>query len=376
MFGHRSDGKKVKGMGIIDKAEPFFMPQRIDAVNYTTVKIKCDTIDEFIARERKNGISYSYMHIVMAAIVRILYIRKKLNRFIMRGSIYQRNTISISMDIKKKLEDDGEQVTLKMFFTGRESIEEVKKIVDDEIAKNLKEDEVHATTKTAGKLIHLPDFMFRWFMAFVRFLDRHGMLPKGLIKASPFHTSCFLTNLKSIKLNYIFHHLYNFGTTTIFISMGKEQVEPYVENNKELKIAKILTFGVSLDERVADGLYMGKSLRLFSDMIKNPDNLKTSLPDDGTIPKKATRIVKFKKIKKKTKSKAEKGAKKEKSKKKKIKPLVNKEKAEARKLAKEANKEKKHEEKLKEKELKKAEKAHKQEEKSLKKEKNNQNKEA
>ncbi len=376
MFGHRSDGKKVKGMGIIDKAEPFFMPQRIDAVNYTTVKIKCDTIDEFIARERKNGISYSYMHIIMAAIVRILYIRKKLNRFIMRGSIYQRNTISISMDIKKKLEDDGEQVTLKMFFTGRESIEEVKKIVDDEIAKNLKEDEVHTTTKTAGKLIHLPDFMFRWFMAFVRFLDRHGMLPKGLIKASPFHTSCFLTNLKSIKLNYIFHHLYNFGTTTIFISMGKEQVEPYVENNKELKIAKILTFGVSLDERVADGLYMGKSLRLFSDMIKNPDNLKTSLPDDGTIPKKATRIVKFKKIKKKTKSKAEKGAKKEKSKKKKIKPLVNKEKAEARKLAKEANKEKKHEEKLKEKELKKAEKAHKQEEKSLKKEKNNQNEEA
>ena len=376
MFGHRSDGKKVKGMGIIDKAEPFFMPQRIDAVNYTTVKIKCDTIDEFIARERKNGISYSYMHIVIAAIVRILYIRKKLNRFIMRGSIYQRNTISISMDIKKKLEDDGEQVCLKMFFTGRESIEEVKKIVDDEIAKNLQESEVHSTTKAAGKLTSLPDFLFRWTMAFVRFLDKHGLLPKALIKASPFHTSCFLTNLKSIKLNYIFHHLYNFGTTTIFISMGKEQVEPYVENNKELKIAKILTFGVSLDERVADGLYMGKSLRLFSDMIKNPDNLKTSLPDDGTIPKKATRIVKFKKIKKKTKSKAEKGAKKEKSKKKKIKPLVNKEKAEASKLAKEANKEKKHEEKLKEKELKKAEKAHKHEEKSLKKEKNNQNEEA
>lgn len=376
MFGHRSDGKKVKGMGIIDKAEPFFMPQRIDAVNYTTVKIKCDTIDEFIARERKNGISYSYMHIIMAAIVRILYIRKKLNRFIMRGSIYQRNTISISMDIKKKLEDDGEQVCLKMFFTGRESIEEVKKIVDDEIAKNLQESEVHSTTKAAGKLTNLPDFLFRWTMAFVRFLDKHGLLPKALIKASPFHTSCFLTNLKSIKLNYIFHHLYNFGTTTIFISMGKEQVEPYVENNKELKIAKMLTMGVSLDERVADGLYMGKSLRLFSDMIKNPDNLKTSLPDDGTIPKKATRIVKFKKIKKKTKSKAEKGAKKEKSKKKKIKPLVNKEKAEARKLAKEANKEKKHEEKLKEKELKKAEKAHKHEEKALKKEKNNQNEEA
>ncbi len=374
MFGHRSDGKKVKGMGIIDKAEPFFMPQRIDAVNYTTVKVKCDSIDEFIARERKNGISYSYMHIVIATIVRILYIRKKLNRFIMRGSIYQRNTISISMDIKKKLEDDGEQVCLKMFFTGRESIEEVKKIVDDEIAKNLQESEVHSTTKTAGKLTSLPDFLFRWTMAFVRFLDKHGLLPKALIKASPFHTSCFLTNLKSIKLNYIFHHLYNFGTTTIFVAMGKEKVEPYVENNKELKIAKMLTMGVSLDERVADGLYMGKSLRLFSDYIKNPDNLKTSLPNDGTIPKKATKIVKFKKIKKKTKK--EKNAKKERSKTKKIKPLVNKEKAEAKKLAREQSKEKKQLEKLKEKELKKAEKAQRLKRKSLKKDKTNQNEEA
>ncbi len=374
MFGYRNDGKKVKGMGIIDKAEPFFMPQRIDAVNYTTVKVKCDSIDEFIARERKNGISYSYMHIVIAAIVRILYIRKKLNRFIMRGSIYQRNTISISMDIKKKLEDDGEQVCLKMFFTGRESIEEVKKIVDDEIAKNLQESEVHSTTKTAGKLTSLPDFLFRWTMAFVRFLDKHGLLPKALIKASPFHTSCFLTNLKSIKLNYIFHHLYNFGTTTIFVAMGKEKVEPYVENNKELKIAKMLTMGVSLDERVADGLYMGKSLRLFSDYIKNPDNLKTSLPNDGTIPKKATKIVKFKKIKKKTKK--EKNAKKERSKTKKIKPLVNKEKAQAKKLAREQSKEKKQLEKLKEKELKKAEKAQRLERKSLKKDKTNQNEEA
>jgi len=363
MFGYRSDGKKVKGMQIIDKAEPFFMPQRIDAVNYTTVKVKCDTIDEFIARERKNGVSYSYMHIVIATLVRLLYIRKKLNRFIMRGSIYQRNTISISMDIKKKLEDDGEQVTLKMYFTGRESLEEVKKIIDDEIAKNLDEKEVHQTTKAAAKFTKLPDFLFRWAMAFVRFLDKHGALPKSLIKASPFHTSCFFTNLKSIKLNYIFHHLYNFGTTTIFVSMGKEQIEPYVENNKELTLAKILTFGMSLDERVADGLYMGKSLRLFKDFISNPDNLKTALPDDGTIPKKATKIVKFKKTKKKTKVKKEK-----KSKTKKIKPLHNKEKAEAKKLAAKLNKEKKQQKKLKEKELKLAEKEQRLAEKEQKKE--------
>ena len=316
MFGHRADGKQVKGLDIIDKAEPYFMPQRIDAVNYTQMKVQCDKLDDFIARERKNGNTYSYMHILMTAIVRVLYIRKKMNRFIMRNVIYQRNEITISMDVKKKLEDDGEQMTLKFHFTGRESIAEVKQIVDSEIEKNLKPDQVHGTTKVAKKFTRLPHFLFRWAMAIIRWADRHGMLPKKLIDASPFHTSCFLTNLKSIKLGYIYHHLYNFGTTTMFMAMGKEKVEPFVYNNKELRLAKIMTVGISLDERVADGLYMGKTLRILQEFLTNPDSLMESLPDDGSIPKKLVK-KKVKKVKK---------VKKEKNKEKKIRPLKNKKK--------------------------------------------------
>lgn len=318
MFGRRSDGKKVKGMNIIDKAGPFFMNQRIDAVNYFKAQIPCNAMDEFIARERRNGNSYTYMHLMFATLVRVLYTRKKMNRFIMRGSTYQRNTISISMDIKKKLEDDGDNVTCKFYFTGRESLAEIKSILDEEIAKNLKTDEVDKTTKVAGILGKLPDFMFRGFMAIARFLDRHGMLPKFLIKASPFHTSLFITNLKSIKLSYIYHHLYNFGTTSIFVAMGKEKLEPYVDSNKEVKVGKFLTVGFSLDERIADGLYMGKTLKLIQDLLTNPDSLTVSMPDDGTIPKKLLKKKAVTKVKKPKKIKEKKS--------KKIKPLKNKEK--------------------------------------------------
>lgn len=319
MFGLRSDGKKVKGMNIIDKAGPFFMNQRIDAVNYYKAQIPCAPMDDFIARERRNGNHYTYMHLMFATLVRILYTRKKMNRFIMRGSTYQRNSISISMDIKKKLEDDGDNVTCKFYFTGRESLAEIKQILDEEIAKNVKTDEVDKTTKVAGILGKLPDCLFRGFMAVARFLDRHGMLPKFLIKASPFHTSLFVTNLKSIKLGYIYHHLYNFGTTSIFVAMGKEKLEPYVDANKEVKAGKFMNVGFSLDERIADGLYMGKTIRLIEDFLANPDSLNESLPDDGTIPKKL--------LKKKSKVTKVKKAKKTKAKKpKKIKPLKNKEK--------------------------------------------------
>ncbi len=299
MFGHRSDGKKVKGMTIIEKAEPFFMPQRIDAVNYVNVKVPCAPLDDFIAREKKNGKHYTYMHIMFAVLVRVLYTRQKMNRFIMRGSMYQRNYLSISMDIKKRLEDDAEDITCKFYFTGRESLEEITKMVDEEIAKNLQENTVHNTTKIAGRFCKLPDFLFRWALGFCRWLDKHGMLPKSLIKASPFHTSCFLTNLKSIKLPYIYHHLYNFGTTSLFVAMGKEKVEPYVENNKELKVGKFITFGMTLDERVADGFYMGGTLKLCKDLLANPDVLKESLPDDGSIPKQLLKKNKATKVKNK-----------------------------------------------------------------------------
>lgn len=323
MFGHRCDGKKVKNLNIIDKAEPFFMPQRIDAVNYTTVKVPCATLDEFIARERRNGNSYNYMHLVIATLVRIMYTRKKHNRFIMRGSIYQRNYISVSMDVKKRLDEEGDDMTLKFMFTGRESLPEVKEIVDSEIAKAVQEGEVDKTTKYASKLVKLPDFLFRWALAIFRWMDRHGMLTKGMVSASPFHTSVFLTNLKSIKLGHIYHHLYNFGTTSMFVSMGKEKMEPYIENNKEIKIGKFMNLGMSLDERVADGFYMGKTLKLCNDILANPDTLLQSMPDDGSIPKKLVRKNKKNKVKKVKASKEKKQ--------KKIKPLKNKEKQDERK---------------------------------------------
>lgn len=329
MFGFRNDGKKVKGLDIIEKAGPFFMNQRIDAVNYITVKVPCAPMDEFIVRERKKGNNYSYTHLLFATIVRVLYTKKRLNRFIMRGTMYQRNYISITMDVKKKLTEDGEDMTLKFYFTGKESLAQIKEIVDGEIAKNMEDgDPADATTKTAGKFCKLPDFLFRWAMAIARWADRHGMLTKGLVKASPFHTSCFVTHLKSIKLGHIYHHLYNFGTTSMFISMGKEQMEPVVENNKDLKVAKIINFGMSLDERVADGFYMGKCLKLFKDLLTNPDSLLEEMPDDGSIPKKVVKkrvkkVTKVKKVKKEKKEKIEKKSKK-------IKPLKNKEKHDRR----------------------------------------------
>ena len=281
MCFRRSDGKKVKDLQIIEKAMPYFMPQRIDAVNMFTQPIRCETIDNFILDEKKNnGVHYNYTEILIAACVRMLYERPKTNRFINNCIVYQRNTISVSMNVKKALTDTSEEVTLKLFFTGPESLAQVKKIIDDEIAKNVKPDaDVHETTKTAGILCKLPNWLFKSAMSIFRFMDRHNMLPKKLIHASPFHTSIYITDLRSIKLDKIYHHLYNFGTTTIFGALGKIQYVPVADRSGEVHVEKRMNLGLTLDERVCDGLYYGNSVRLLLKYLENPQILKDPLPE-------------------------------------------------------------------------------------------------
>ena len=310
MCKKRSDGTKVKDLQIIEKAISYFMPQRIDAVNMFTQPIKCENMDKFILEEKqKSGVHYTYTEILAAACVRMLYERPKTNRFINNCIVYQRNTISISMNVKKSLTDNGEEVTLKFYFTGRESLAEVKKIMADEIAKNIKPDaETHETTKTASKLCKLPNWLFKFAMACVRFMDKHNFLPKKLIHASPFHTSIYITDMRSIKLDKIYHHLYNFGTTSIFGALGKVQYVPVADRSGEMHVEKQMNLGLVLDERIADGLYYGNSVRLLLKYIENPSLLMEPLPEPELSEKE---LKKKQKMEKKLAKKAKKNAKKE-----------------------------------------------------------------
>lgn len=313
MFSKRSDGIKVKGLDAVTKAEPFFLPTRLGSQNFMETQFRVEPLDEFISRQRKLGTTYSYTHIMIAALVRLLYLRPKLNYFINHNVIYEHKDISVCMVVKKKLTEEAEDVDLKFHFTGRESLPEIKEYVDKMIATHVVEDDVYGTTKDADTLGSLPNWLFRLALKFVRWMDRHNMMPKKLIEASPFHASIFLTNLKSIKLDAINHHLYEFGTASLFVAMGKEKIAPVVERNKELKLGKVMNVGITMDERVADGYYFAKTLKLWRDIFENPDCLLQSMPDDGS--KKMT-IKKRKKTKKsKVKTKKEKSLKPKKEKK-------------------------------------------------------------
>ena len=291
----RSDGKRIKYEDILVKMTPHFMKTRNDAVNQIMHPVRVEDMDAWIReKSEKEGIVFNYMHIVMATIVRLLATRQRLNRFVVRGAVYQRNCISISLTVKRSLRDEGAESTIKVPFTGEETIYEVKEKIDKAIKESIDED--NKTQKTIKKLAVLPNWLLRFAIGTIKWLDNRNMLPKSLINASPFHTSVYVTYLKSIRCDAVLHHIYNFGTTGIFVAIGKEKFAP-VADFEELKVGKIMNLGITMDERFCDGFYFAKSLRIWNDMFHNLSELEKpyKITDNTIINQK----IKNKKIEKK-----------------------------------------------------------------------------
>ncbi len=195
MFGHRSDGRKLKTVPPFLRVIPCVMLERNDAQVYFKQDIKLKELDEYIDRKAKEGIKLSYMNIIYAAIVRIIAERPYLNRFAMNGSLYARNQIFVSLAIKKSFADEGQETTIKLPFTGTENIFEIKEKLDKAIEQNKDYSTSNNTDALAKAFSIVPNGFIRVAFKFIKFLDKHGAVPKAILSASPFHTSVFLTNV-------------------------------------------------------------------------------------------------------------------------------------------------------------------------------------
>ncbi len=277
MFGFRSDGIKLKKIDPIIRFTSYIMPERHDSQVAMVIDVKCDGIDEFITKKSKEGIDYNYNHIISAAVVRTFALRPRLNRFIMSGRVYRRKGIFISFAVKNRLFDDAKETTVKIKFTGHETLSQIKDIFDTEIAKNTKTEENNNTDKLAKGFLKIPHFILKPVLGLLKWADKIGILPKKIIKTSPFHTSCWLTFMKSLGSDFVYHHLYDFGTTGLFVSVGKEKNEAVVDPYGVIKVEKIIKLGLVIDERITDGLYNSKSIKLFKRLMQSPELLEEGL---------------------------------------------------------------------------------------------------
>ncbi|MGI6449261.1 MAG: 2-oxo acid dehydrogenase subunit E2 [Desulfitobacteriia bacterium] len=272
----RCDGRLLKSISPFVKIIPYIMTRRSDAQIFAKQIIAMDKIDAYLQAKKQQELNINYLHLFLALYVRIIAERPQLNRFVMSNQLYARNGIYISMAVKRLLKDEGEETTVKFKFTGQEDIFEVAEIVNQTLANSTIAGNSTEADKIASRIMGLPYLLKKVLVGILKSLDKLNLLPCLIIEASPFHTSLFFTYLKSIKLDYIYHHLYDFGTTSLFVALGKVKKMPVVENNTVI-IKDCCEIGYTIDERICDGLYFANSLKLVKKYLENPYLLETRL---------------------------------------------------------------------------------------------------
>lgn len=265
----RKDGVLVPDVDPLFKIIPIIMKERSDSQIFYSYDIPITNMEAYIEDKRKQGINVSYLHIVYAAMVRTIAKRERLNRFVMSGRVYKRNEIILTMVAKKSLSDEAPETTLKIKFNGNETVEEVRDILNKEIEHFKTQDDLNKTDRLIEFLIDLPFWIFKYGVNFLMKLDKWNLLPKAIIDISPFHSTGFITNVGSIGVDSIYHHIYNFGTVGIFVAMGKKK-KTYIYEDEELKEERAISISFVLDERICDGYYFANSVRVFNKYLKNP----------------------------------------------------------------------------------------------------------
>lgn len=284
-FFDRYDGWRVKNIDSNAAMLPFFLSERNDSQNLFEEKIYLDGIEAFIRKHKSEYPTLSVMHILVAALVRTFSQRPYLNRFVVWNKIYARNHLSMSLVVKKNLRDDSSETLIKPTFNLDDTLSEVIRNIDSMVNENKDIKAINGSDSKSKLLQKLPPWIMRILVSVFKKLDKIGHLPKDIHSSSPWHCSFFLTNLGSIGIDSIYHHLFNFGNCSMFCAMGKKKKELVITKDGGIKEQRYIQLKFVLDERICDGFYYASSMRKLNYYLNNPnlliDKPTEIIKDDG-----------------------------------------------------------------------------------------------
>ena len=277
-FGDRKDGTYLKNISSMHAIMPLMYPNRCDNEAYISERIDLTAINRYLEKKNESGPDYPYnlFQAMVTALLKTITLRPKMNRFIANQTMYQRNEVTASFTVKKLFSDDGGEALAKIRTDGSETID----IIHDEIFRQVsfcRSDEKDPSTNSMDIIQKFPKFMLKLIGAGARFLDRHGRMPAGVIATDPFYSSAVLANLGSIGLHAGYHHLTNWGTCSVFCVIGEIKKRPFYDDDGHMEMRESVDLGLTIDERLADGYYYSKTVRLLKHLLENPELLEQPL---------------------------------------------------------------------------------------------------
>jgi len=280
-FGDRKDAKLIRHIDGIHIAMAHCYPRRTDNEAYISETIELDPIKNWIEKHKDEEFKYTFFHVIVAALLKLLIVRPKLNRFICNKKYYQKNERCIGFIVKRQFNDDAGE--------GMAVVKADEKTNVFDVHESIKKQVIPAKQgKNSGGAENALDFfekMPHWFTSLVfnvlrRWSDK-GKLPNAVTDGDSNHCSAFVTNLGSIGLKCGYHHLMNYGTNSIFVVIGQKKMTPFYDEKGNVTMKETLDVGLTIDERIADGYYYAKSMKIFRKVLENPELLE--LPFDTEV---------------------------------------------------------------------------------------------
>lgn len=286
----RPDGTYLRNVDPFIRFFPYVMKGRNESAVYFKQQVDVSHLKVWLLEKNRaaassgEGVKVTVFHAVLTALVKTLVERPQMNRFIIGRRIYMKNQLTFAFVIKREFRDDANEEIAIMSFRQDDTLQSIAKRIQDEVHKVRAEakqnaQKRHGAVNWFNYLMNLPRICLRGFVSTLEFLDYHGWLPKFVIDLDPMHTSVFLSNLGSLNIDAPFHHLYEWGTTSIFMTIGVVEKTPVVLSDGSLGIHDTMNLAITLDERIGDGFYYARSLKRLQYFLENPNELeKISTP--------------------------------------------------------------------------------------------------
>lgn len=272
---NRRDGIRVKNLDAMHVLMPYIKRNRCDSDVFINQLLDVTELVKYMDNLKKKEKDITYFHLFMTLIAKTIYNKPLLNRFVVNKRFYDRKDVSIAFTAKVNYEDKAKEILSVIKIEENDNLFSIKEktLKAVENVRNAKES---GTNNSMNIIAKLPGFILSPVVGIIKWMDRHDLLPKSLIDDNLYYSTCIVSNLGSIKSGAIYHNLTDFGTSSILATIG-EIKEQYVLIDGKQEKRYLCEFGINIDERIADGVYFVKAVKLMQDILNKPESLEENV---------------------------------------------------------------------------------------------------
>lgn len=274
-WGDRKDARKIRKLDGMHNIILDLKPRRCDSDVYINQKLDVTNLIKYMEKlKKKNPDKHiTYFHAFVTAIGKLFYNKPYLNRFVANRTYYEHDDVKIAFVAKTEFTDDAQELLVVLKIDENDNIFSVSDRIADKVKKVRTNTNKSDTNDIVDLVGGLPKFLRIPILGIVKWLDKHGWLPKSMTNDNIYYSSAIVSNLGSIDCGSIYHNITNFGTSSMLATMGKIHKEKVIDEKGKEELRDICDFGINCDERIADGLYFARSISLLQYIFNNPELL-------------------------------------------------------------------------------------------------------